>query len=689
MSVRPEQYMNKHEAKEKIIALQEQLNEHAHRYYVLDDPIISDHEYDTLFRELQELEKEFPEFIDENSPSKRVGGAVLDAFSTLEHRIPMLSLANALNSEELSEFYQRLRKATGKIDIELIGEPKLDGLGVELIYENGKFLAGSTRGDGYTGEDITENLKTIGQIPMKLMGKKIPALLEVRGEVIISKAGFEKLNQDREKEGEKLFANPRNAAAGSLRQLDSRITAKRPLEIFIYSPGFIDGFTVDSQWMLLEQFKEWGFPVNPFNKILKNEHDTLNYFQEMESQRENLPYDIDGIVVKVNNVALQQELGMRTRTPRWAIAGKFKARQEVTKIESIVAQVGRTGVLTPVANLTPVQLGGVIVSRVTLHNQDEIDRKDIRVGDSIVIERAGDVIPKVIKVITERRPENTVPYKLPNYCPVCGAQVQRVDGGVAVKCVHRDCPAQLKTGISHFVSKLAMNIDGMGEKIVEQLVDEGLITSMADIYELKYEKILELDRFAEKSAKNLVESINSSKKRALHHVIYALGIPNIGEYLGRVLAEHYGSLQALLNADQDELVAIDDIGEIVAESVVSFVNDPDNIKMIERLITYGIDPHLGKNDKRPLEGKIFVFTGSLETLSRDEAKDMVRNLGAKASGSVSSKTDYVVSGESSGSKLDKARELGVTVMNEEEFLEFMKEFGVEKKDESQEQITLF
>ena len=690
MSVHPEPYMNKHEAKKKIIALQELLNEHAHRYYVLDDPIISDHEYDTLFRELQELEKEFPEFVDENSPSKRVGGAVLDAFSTLEHRIPMLSLANALNTEELSEFYQRLRKATGKTDIELVGEPKLDGLGVELIYENGIFIAGSTRGDGYTGENISENLKTIGQIPMKLMGKKIPALLEVRGEVIISKSGFEKLNKQRETEGEKLFANPRNAAAGSLRQLDSRITAKRPLEIFIYSPGFIDGFAFDSQWKLLEQFKAWGFSVNPYNRILKNEQDTLNYFQEMESGRENLPYDIDGIVVKVNNVALQQELGMRTRTPRWAIAGKFKARQEVTKIESIVAQVGRTGVLTPVANLTPVQLGGVIVSRVTLHNQDEIDRKDIRVGDSVVIERAGDVIPKVIKVIKERRPENTEPYKLPDTCPVCGSQVQRVEGGVAVKCVHLDCPAQLKTGISHFVSKLAMDIDGMGEKIVDQLVDEGLIKSLADIYSLKYEDIVVLERFAEKSARNLIASIQKSVKRPLSSVIYALGIPNIGEYLARVLAKHFGSLDALLEADMETLVNIDDIGEIVAESIITFAQDDDNRKMIDKLKVHGVDPRMQEQGEQPLEGKIFVFTGSLESMTRDEAKDAVRNLGAKASGSVSSKTDYVVSGESSGSKLDKARELGIPVMNEEEFLEFIKEFGGEVDEtDSKEQMKLF
>jgi DNA ligase (NAD+) len=624
----------------------------------------------------------------QNSPTQKVGGAVLDAFSPLEHRIPMLSLANALNEDELRAFYQRLVKNLQTDKIELIGEPKLDGLGVELIYEQGQFVGGSTRGDGYVGEDISENLRTIRQIPMELKGEGHPSLLEVRGEVILTKKNFEKLNLDREKAGEKLFANPRNAAAGSLRQLDSKITAKRPLEIFIYAAGMIEGFEYKTHDEFLNKMKDWGFPVNPNNKLLYSEEDMIRYFREMEMHREDLPYDIDGIVVKVNDIALQQKLGMRTRTPRWAIAGKFKARTEITQIESIVAQVGRTGVLTPVANLKPVQLGGVTVSRATLHNQDEIDRKDIRVGDWVVIERAGDVIPKVIKVIKERRPQGTAPYHLPDTCPVCGANVQRVEGGVAVKCVHRDCPAQLKTGISHFVSKLAMDIDGMGEKIVDQLVNEGLISSVADIYSLTYDDLVNLERFGEKSARNLVNSIRESVKRPLSSLIYALGIPNIGEYLARVLAEHFGSLDALLAADMETLVNINDIGEIVAESVVSFAQDDDNRKMIEKLKAHGIDPVMGEKGEQPLEGKIFVFTGSLETMTRDEAKDMVRNLGAKASGSVSAKTDYVVSGESSGSKLDKARELGVKVMSEKEFIEFLKGFEVELEDET-DQMKLF
>jgi DNA ligase (NAD+) len=680
--------MNAKEAKKAIEALRDKIRDLNYQYYVLDDPTVSDAEYDGLFRSLQDLESQYPQFMSQNSPTQKVGGAVLDAFSPLEHRIPMLSLANALNEDELRAFYQRLVKNLQTEKIELIGEPKLDGLGVELIYEQGQFVGGSTRGDGYVGEDISENLRTIRQIPMELKGEGHPALLEVRGEVILTKKNFEKLNLDREKAGEKLFANPRNAAAGSLRQLDSKITAKRPLEIFIYAAGMIDGFEYKTHDEFLNKMKDWGFPVNPNNKLLYSEEDMIRYFREMEMHREDLPYDIDGIVVKVNDITLQQELGMRTRTPRWAIAGKFKARTEITQIESIVAQVGRTGVLTPVANLKPVQLGGVTVSRATLHNQDEIDRKDIRVGDWVVIERAGDVIPKVIKVIKDRRPQGTAPYHLPDTCPVCGANVQRVEGGVAVKCVHRDCPAQLKTGISHFVSKLAMDIDGMGEKIVDQLVNEGLISSVADIYSLTYDDLVNLERFGEKSARNLVNSIRESVKRPLSSLIYALGIPNIGEYLARVLAEHFGSLDALLAADMETLVNINDIGEIVAESVVSFAQDDDNRKMIEKLKAHGIDPVMGEKGEQPLEGKIFVFTGSLETMTRDEAKDLVRNLGAKASGSVSAKTDYVVSGESSGSKLDKARELGVKVMSEKEFIEFLKGFEVELEDEI-EQMKLF
>ncbi|MDD3095654.1 MAG: NAD-dependent DNA ligase LigA, partial [Candidatus Marinimicrobia bacterium] len=529
----------------EIRELQQTLREHNYRYYVLDDPLISDAEYDRLFRRLLEMEGRYPEYITPDSPTHRVGAELLQNFGALEHRIPMLSLANALNEEELKDFYTRIVKFTGDPCTKLVGEPKLDGLGVELIYEKGVLVAGSTRGDGYTGEDVTANLRTLRQIPLRLQGRDFPELLEVRGEVIISKENFVRLNKEREEKGEKLFANPRNAAAGSLRQLDSRISAKRPLEIFIYAPGKIEGWSFKNHWEFLQQLKSWGFRINSMNTLLQGETEMINYFREMEERREILPYDIDGIVIKVNDLMIQEKMGVRTRTPRWAIAGKFKARQEVTQIESIDVQVGRSGILTPVANLRPVHIGGVTVRRATLHNQDEIERKDIRVGDWIILERAGDVIPKVIKVIEERRPAGTEPYRLPEHCPVCGAKVQQIDGGVAVKCVHRECPAQLKNGIRHFASKAAMDIEGLGEKIVEQLVDEGLVRAFTDLYRLRAEDLAPLERFAARSSVKLTEAIRASKKRPLKHVIYALGIPNEGEYLARILAEHFGSLDAL------------------------------------------------------------------------------------------------------------------------------------------------
>lgn len=682
--------MNKNEAKKRINDLQDILREHNYRYYVLDDPLISDAEYDKLFRELQEIEKAFPELSDPTSPTKRVGGTVLDAFTTLEHSLPMLSLANALNEEELREFYQRLRKNTDLDEIELIGEPKLDGLGVELIYRDGAFEAGATRGDGYTGENITENLKTIRKIPLRLHGENFPSLLEVRGEVIISKANFEKLNSDREKAEEKLFANPRNAAAGSLRQLDSSVTARRPLEIFIYAPGKIEGFEYKTHQDMLKQFKLWGFPVNPMNKILSNEDNMIAYFREMETDRESMPYDIDGIVVKVNDIALQTSLGMRTRTPRWSIAGKFKARQEITRIESIVAQVGRTGVLTPVAKLLPVQLGGVVVSRATLHNQDEIDRKDIRVGDWVVIERAGDVIPKVIKVIKERRPKHTEPYHLPDTCPVCGTRVLRVDGETAIRCINRGCPAQIKTSIEHFVSKKGMNIEGLGKQTISLLVDKGVLKSIYDIYKLDVGTLMNFEGFGNKSAMNIISSIDLSKINKLQKEIYSLGIPNVGEYTSKLLIDNkvVKSIKDLPNINTDTLIKISNIGKAVADSISSYTQIPDNLQLINNLSRVVSNINVNNLLPKKLEGKIFVFTGSLEKLTRDEAKDLVRDLGAKASGSVSAKTDYLVSGESSGSKLEKAKGLGVKIMDEEEFLEFMKEFGI-KKGVEQEQINLF
>ncbi|MFO7841280.1 MAG: NAD-dependent DNA ligase LigA [Fidelibacterota bacterium] len=667
--------MNDKSIKKKIRDLQEELREHNYRYYVLDDPVISDAEYDRKFRKLQELEEKHPEFSSPDSPTTRVGGKLLDAFESLEHRRPMLSLANALNESELREFHHRVVKFTGNSGTELIGEPKLDGLGVELIYEKGVFSAGSTRGDGYTGENITENLKTIRQVPLRLQGDKAPGLLEVRGEVIISKENFKRLNRERESRGEKLFANARNAAAGSLRQLDSGITAKRPLEIFIYAAGKIEGAQFRKHSEFLEQLKKWGFRINPLNKILHSEEEMINYFREMQGKREDLSYDIDGVVIKVNSLKIQDKMGMRTRTPRWAVAGKFKARQEITQIKSIDVQVGRTGVLTPVANLQPVHIGGVLVSRATLHNQDEIDRKDIRKKDWVVVERAGDVIPKVIKVVKERRPKNTKPYQLPDKCPVCGSKVQQIEGDVAVKCINRECPAQLKNGIRHFASKRAMDIEGMGEKIVDLLVEKGLIGSVADIYRIEKDSLLDLEGFGEKSADNLLEAIERSKKRPLSKLIYALGIPNVGEYLARILAQRFSSMKELMKADKQDLSDIEDIGDIVAESIVNYFDNKENHAMIKDLQDLGIDPVSVKSKDTALKGKTFVFTGSLSDMTRDEAKEKVRRLGAKASGSVSSNTDYVVKGENPGSKIEKAGAHDVPVLSEKEFIEMIKKYS--------------
>lgn len=655
----------------RIRELQKTLREHNYRYYVLDDPLISDAEYDRLFRELQELEKKYPHLSADDSPTRRVGGRVLQGFTQHTHRTPMLSLANALNENELRDFHVRIVKFTGDPETELVGEPKLDGLGVELVYENGVLTTGATRGDGYSGENVTENIRTIRQVPLRLQGDCIPSVLEVRGEVIISKKNFINLNKERQEKGEKLFANPRNAAAGSLRQLDPSITARRPLEIFIYAAGLIEGLEFKTHWEFLKQLKSWGFPVNPMNELLHGEKEMCAYFRKLENERESLPYDIDGVVIKINDILLQQLMGMRTRTPRWAIAGKFKARQEITQIESIDVQVGRTGILTPVANLKPVQIGGVQVKRATLHNQDEIDRKDIRIGDWVVVERAGDVIPKVIKVIEERRPENTTPYKMPAQCPVCGAAVQRIADGVALRCVHRECPAQLKNGIAHFASKKAMDIDGLGDKIVDQLVDEGLIASFTDLYRLKFEDLVRLERFGERSARNLIDAIQASKKRPLKNVIYALGIPNIGEYLSSILAVKFGSLDALLAAEREKLLQIEDIGDIVAESIISFMADKDNRAMIKTLQKYGIDPRDAAERELPLKDKTFVFTGGLESMTRDEAKEKVQELGARAAGSVSTKTDFVVAGADAGSKLVKARKLGVTVLDEAAFMQLI------------------
>ena len=661
----------------KIDNLRSELNDHNYRYYVLDDPVISDAEYDRLLRELQSLEDTHPELITDDSPTQRVGALPLEGFGNIEHRIPMQSLANAMDSDELLAFHDRLIRRLGKEQaIEYIAEPKLDGLAVELVYENGQFVNGSTRGDGTTGEDITQNLKTIRAIPLALRveTQSAPALLEVRGEVFISKDDFKKLNKQQEENDKPVFANPRNAAAGSLRQLDSGITATRPLSIFCYQAGVVEGTTFETHSEFLAALQNWGFPVNPEIKILNGIEEAITFHSNLKSHRNSLPYEIDGSVIKVNNYALREELGVRSRSPRWAIAGKFKAQQETTVIEDIVLSVGRTGAVTPVAKLQPVKVGGVVVSNVTLHNQDEIDRKDIRVGDTVLIQRAGDVIPQVVKVIKEKRPSNTSPFKMTNTCPECDHDVYRPEDEVVARCQNLSCPAQVKRRIEHFVSKNAMDIDGVGEKLIDQLVEKNLVKSVDDLYRLTLDQLSELERMAEKSAKNTISAINNSKSTTFHRFVYALGIRNVGEHVAKVLEKSFtGNIEIFMKTNAEVLEDIDEVGPIVAETIVKFWADETNVNIVNNCFKLGISLELVKNETEQIfMGKTFVFTGSLQSITRKEGKEIVEARGGRAAGSVSAKTDCIVAGENTGSKLKKAEKLGIPVLTESEFMDLIK-----------------
>ena len=661
----------------KIDNLRSELNDHNYRYYVLDDPVISDAEYDRLLRELQSLEDTHPELITDDSPTQRVGALPLEGFGNIEHRIPMQSLANAMDSDELLAFHDRLIRRLGKEQaIEYIAEPKLDGLAVELVYENGQFVNGSTRGDGTTGEDITQNLKTIRAIPLALRveTQSAPALLEVRGEVFISKDDFKKLNKQQEENDKPVFANPRNAAAGSLRQLDSGITATRPLSIFCYQAGVVEGTTFETHSEFLAALQNWGFPVNPEIKILNGIEEAITFHSNLESHRNSLPYEIDGSVIKVNNYALREELGVRSRSPRWAIAGKFKAQQETTVIEDIVLSVGRTGAVTPVAKLQPVKVGGVVVSNVTLHNQDEIDRKDIRVGDTVLIQRAGDVIPQVVKVIKEKRPSNTSPFKMTNTCPECDHDVYRPEDEVVARCQNLSCPAQVKRRIEHFVSKNAMDIDGVGEKLIDQLVEKNLVKSVDDLYRLTLDQLSELERMAEKSAKNTISAINNSKSTTFHRFVHALGIRNVGEHVAKVLEKSFtGNIEIFMKTNAEVLEDIDEVGPIVAETIVKFWADETNVNIVNNCFKLGISLESVKNETEQIfMGKTFVFTGSLESITRKEGKEIIEARGGRAAGSVSAKTDYIVAGENAGSKLKKAEKLGIPVLTESEFMDLIK-----------------
>jgi DNA ligase (NAD+) len=655
--------------KKRVEKLREEIEYHDYRYYILDQPEISDAQYDRLMRELEKLEEQYPELHSPNSPTQRVGASPLEEFEIVRHTIPMLSLANAFDESEARDFDKRVKKfLRTSEDIEYVAEPKFDGLAIELVYERSQFIVGSTRGDGINGENITQNLRTIRTIPLQLIQKEIPApdRLEVRGEAIMQLKKFKDLNRKREEMGEPLFANPRNAAAGSVRQLDPKITAERPLEIYFYALGEVRGWTFKNQWEVLKTLPKWGLRTNPHARKCKNIEEVLDYYHEMSEKRETLPYEIDGTVIKVNRFDLQVRLGEIARSPRWALAFKFQPKQETTKILDIIVQVGRTGALTPVAVMEPVKVGGVEVSRATLHNQDEIDRLDVRVGDNVIIQRAGDVIPEVVQVITSKRKGTEKKFKMPSKCPVCGAEVIKEEA--IHRCIGLDCPAQLKGRIKHFASKRAMDIEGLGVKLIDQLVDKGLVKDVADIYYINKKELIELERMADKSAQNIIDAIEKSKTKPLSKFLYALGIRHVGETTAEDLARNFPRLEDFFHLSEEDLMEVEGIGPEVAASVHQFFRDKKNKESIELLKKAGVKVIEPKTkEKGKLAGKTFLFTGTLKTFARDEARDLVESLGGTTASSVSKKVDYVVVGEDPGSKFDKAKELGIKILIEEEF----------------------
>jgi DNA ligase (NAD+) len=671
----------------RIESLRSLIRYHNRRYYQLDDPEISDLQYDQLMRELTELEQAYPDLVTPDSPTQRVGAAPLEKFTSFQHDTPMLSLANAFSETDIRDFEGRIKRLLGRTQaIRFVVEPKLDGVAVNLIYEQGVFSAGATRGDGTIGENVTQNLKTIQALPLTVtVEERIPAnvpdRMEVRAEVYIEREAFKGLNRRRLESGEPPFANPRNAAAGSLRQLDSRITAKRPLNLFCYAIGQGLGRRFQSQREVLDTLKRWGFQVNPHIREALSIDDCIAYYHQMDALRPTLPYEIDGIVIKVDEMDLQEELGAVSRSPRWAIACKFSPLQATTVIEDIIVQVGRTGVLTPVAAMRPVQVGGVLVSRATLHNQDEINKKDIRIGDTVIVQRAGDVIPEVVKVIGgDTLPQGVPrtgrgkPFMMPETCPECASEVVRLDGEAAYRCIGLACPAQIRERIRHFASRGAMDIEGLGEKLVAQLVEKALIQDPADIFYLTEDNLTSLDRMADKSAANLTAAIERSKNPALEKLIFALGIRHVGERLARILAREFKTLDKLAATSQDDLLKVRDIGPEVAASIMRFFHEPANLNVIRKLQLAGVKP-LELADVTRMEtaisGKSFVFTGTLLQMTRNQARERVESLGGVWSESVTKKTDFVVAGEAAGSKLQKARMAGIATLDEEGFLQLI------------------
>ena len=663
----------------RVEELRDNIEYHNYRYYSLDDPVVPDAEYDRLLRELEALEKQHPELITADSPTQRVGAAPVDAFGEIVHAIPMLSLANAFEDQELVDFDRRVRERLEVEEVEYSAETKLDGLAASIRYEDGGLVSGATRGDGTRGEDVTQNIRTIKAVPLRLRGDDFPRVLEVRGEVFITDDGFRKLNAEQERREEKPFANPRNAAAGGLRQLDPRKTAERNLTMYCYGVGDVrEGWLPGTHGRILDRLKHWGLRVSPEAAVVQGVDGCRDYYRDMLVRREGLGYAIDGVVFKVNTIAEQDLLGAVSRAPRWAIAYKFPAEEELTQVRAIDVQVGRTGTLTPVARLEPVQVGGVTVTNATLHNQDEVDRKDVRVGDTVVVRRAGDVIPEVARVVKERRPRRTRRFYLPDRCPVCDSEVVRIEGEAAARCSGGlYCPAQRKQAARHFASRRAMDIEGLGEKLVDQLVDAGLVNSILDIYSLTEEQVAALDRMGKKSAANLVAAIARSRRTTLARFLFALGIRDVGEATAHTLATHFGKVEALRAADDEALQEVPDVGPIVAKEILAFFSEAHNREVLDGLVGLlelkpeeGVGAGADAGDG-PLAGKRFVITGTLEAMPRNEAKRRLQALGGKVSGSVSGKTDYLVAGANPGSKRAKAEALEVAVLDEAEFLKLI------------------
>jgi DNA ligase (NAD+) len=667
--------MSAQEKINRVNKLRELINQYNYQYYVEDESVIPDAEYDRLMQELTAIENESPELIIDSSPTQRIGAAPLDSFQEIKHEAPMLSLGNAFDKDEMIAFDRRIREKLEQGSVEYVAETKLDGLAISILYEDGQLIRAATRGDGATGEDVTLNVRTIKSIPLSLLDEKYPKRVEIRGEVFMTHDGFQKLNDKQRQQGEKLFVNPRNAAAGSLRQLDSRVTSERHLSFFAYGVGIVEGGLMpESHAELLSRLKVWGVPVSLETKVMVKLAACFDFYKSIASRRSSLGYDIDGVVFKVNRLDQQDIMGTVSRAPRWAIAYKFPPEEELTEILDIEIQVGRTGALTPVARLKPVFVGGVTVTNATLHNEDELKRKDVRVGDTVIVRRAGDVIPEVLKVVMERRPKNAKIFKMPSNCPICGSDVEREEGEAVIRCSGGlYCSAQQIQAIIHFASRRAMNIDGLGDKLIEQLVEKGLINNVSDLYTLTQVQLAELDRMAEKSATNIIAALNNSKETTLDRFLYALGVREVGDATARSLANHFGNLSAIQSASQETLEAVADVGPIVARHIVTFFLQSHNQEVINDLLAAGVHwPDVEIKTDQPLQGKTFVITGTLESMKRDEAKQRLLELGAKVTGSVSKKTDYVVAGSEPGSKVEKARQLNVEILDEAGLLSLIK-----------------